>query len=173
MPPLRCCSSVKAMLKSALKSLPDEDTHGNVHPIRPLYAWSFASGAREMAVNATSWFCRWTAMPLNPSAIAEQEVIHDELRAPAEEICQRGTAFLGLETVCFVDPDPRQLLPPPRQLVAAPREVLLRLEQLEPRCEPLFTCSGIVSGHRCFLRWAPSSPHRSRHDVPAGGREMN
>src|SRR6185295_13864751 len=85
------------------------------------------------------------------------EVIVVELRAPPEEIGQRGAAFVGLETVCFVDPDPRQLLPPPRQFVAAPREVLLGREQLDPCCKPLFACSGIVSGHRCFLRWAPSS----------------
>ena len=30
------------------------------------------SGAREMAIIATSWFSRWTWEPLKPSAIAEQ-----------------------------------------------------------------------------------------------------
>jgi len=30
-----------------LKSLPNEDAQGNVHPIRRLYACSFASGARD------------------------------------------------------------------------------------------------------------------------------
>src|SRR5437899_287132 len=57
----------------------------------------------------------------------------------------------GLESILLVDPNPRQLLPPPRQLVAAPRELLLRLEQLEPRCEPLFTCPGHVLRHRSSL----------------------
>jgi len=65
---LRCCSSVKAMLKSALKSLPDEDTHGNVHPIRPLYAWSFASGA---------------AIPIEERAADEDAHLGGTLLAPA------------------------------------------------------------------------------------------
>src|SRR5438445_661105 len=50
---------------------------------------------------------------------------------------------------------------PPRQLVAAPRQLLLRLEQLEPRCEPLFTCPGHVLRHRSslsFLRVSFASP---------------
>src|SRR5262249_4836884 len=57
------------------------------------------------------------------------------------------------ETVVLVEADPRQLLPPLRQLVAAPRELLLRGEQLEPRCQPLFACPGHVSCHRSSLRW--------------------
>src|SRR3977135_3271971 len=71
--PLRCCSSVKETLKSKLKSPPNEDAQGNVQPIRRLYACSFASGARDTAENAKSWFSRWTAAPLNPSAIDEQD----------------------------------------------------------------------------------------------------
>src|SRR6266481_1868840 len=45
MTPSRCCSSVNQTLKSKLKSLPNEDAHGNVHPIRRLYGCSFARGA--------------------------------------------------------------------------------------------------------------------------------
>src|SRR2546422_9930288 len=59
--------------KSQLKVLPDEDAQGNVHPIRRLYACSFASGARDTAASVTSWFARWTTEPLKPSAIAEQD----------------------------------------------------------------------------------------------------
>src|SRR5438094_892133 len=81
----------------------------------------------------------------------EHEVVDEELRAPSEEVCQRGAPLVGLESILFVDPNPRQLLPPPRQLVAAPRELLLRLEQLEPRCEPLFTRPGHVLRHRSSL----------------------
>jgi hypothetical protein len=55
-----------------LKSLLKDDAQGNVHPIRCLYACNFASGARETAESVTSWLARWTAKPLNPSAIAEQ-----------------------------------------------------------------------------------------------------
>src|SRR5262249_59306890 len=71
---------------------------------------------------------------------AEHEVVDEELRAPPEEVRQRGAPLVGLESIRLVDPNPRQLLPHPRQLVAAPRELLLRLEQLEQRGEPLFTC---------------------------------
>jgi hypothetical protein len=60
-------------LKSKLKSLPSEDAQGNVHPIRRLYTCSVACGARDTAQSITSWFARWTAIPLNPSAIAEQD----------------------------------------------------------------------------------------------------
>ena len=70
--PSRCCSSVNEALKSGLKSPPSEDAQGNVHPIRRLYACSFASGARDTAESVTSWLARWTTKPLNPSAIVEQ-----------------------------------------------------------------------------------------------------
>src|SRR5439155_3435253 len=78
-------------------------------------------------------------------------VVAEQLRAPAEEVCQRGAPFSSLDAVLLVDPNPRQFLPPPRQLIAAPRELLLRLEQLEPRREPLFTCPGLVLRHRSCL----------------------
>jgi len=66
---------------------------------------------------------------LKPSAIAEQaEVVHQELRAPAEQIRQRSAALVGREPVLLVDPDPRQLLPLPGQLVTAPGQLLLGLE---------------------------------------------
>src|SRR6266481_425175 len=81
----------------------------------------------------------------------EHEVVDEELRAPSEEACQRGAPLVALESILLVDPNPGQLLPPPRQLVAAPRELLLRLEQLEPRCEPLFACPGQVLRHRSSL----------------------
>src|SRR5213079_1132140 len=79
----------------------------------------------------------------------------------SEEVCQRDAPLVGLESIFLVDPNPRQLLPPPRQLVAAPRELLLRLEQLEPSCEPLLTCPGPVLRHRSSLLtfgrpWRPS-----------------
>src|SRR5207302_10193891 len=67
---------------------------------------------------------------------------------PSEAVGQRGGAFVRLEGVLLINPAPRQLLPSPRQLVAAPRQLLLRLKQLEPRRKPLFTCPGLVLGHR-------------------------
>src|SRR5207249_9953614 len=81
----------------------------------------------------------------------EHEVIDEELRAPLEEVCQRGAPLFGLESILLVDPHPRQLLPPARQLVAAPRQLLLSLEQLEPSREPLFTCPGYMLCHRSSL----------------------
>src|SRR5437868_7617963 len=81
----------------------------------------------------------------------EHEVVDEELRAPAEEVRQRGAPLVGLEAIRPVDLHPRQVLPPPRQLVAAPRELLLRREQLEPRGEPLCTCPGLVLRHRSGL----------------------
>src|SRR5215813_15174105 len=68
-----CCSLVCAAWKSWLKSLSNEDAQGKLQPIRRLNAWSFASGARDTAQSVTSWFARWTAEPLNPSAMAEQD----------------------------------------------------------------------------------------------------
>ena len=71
--PSRCCFSVKPTAKSGLKSLPDEEAQGKVHPIRRLNACSLARGARDTAQSITSWLARWTAIPLNPSAIDEHE----------------------------------------------------------------------------------------------------
>jgi hypothetical protein len=45
----------------------------------------------------------------------EHEVVDEELRAPSEEVCQRGAPFIGLESVLLVDPNPRQPLTSPRQ----------------------------------------------------------
>ena len=41
-----------------VESLPNEDAHGNVHPMRRLYACSFARGARDTAQSITSWLAR-------------------------------------------------------------------------------------------------------------------
>src|SRR5262245_5263126 len=100
----------------------------------------------------------------------EHEVIDEELRTSSKEVRERGAPLLGFELVLLVDPDPRQLLPPPRQLVALTCEVLLRFEQLEPRCEPLFAGSGLVCRHRLLTRVSlviPSpSPPSSRPLFP-------
>jgi hypothetical protein len=74
----------------------------------------------------------------------EHEVVDEELRAPSEEVCQRGAPIVGIESIRFVDVNPRQRLTPPRQLVAAPGELFLRLEQLEPSCEPFLSTSYLV-----------------------------
>src|ERR1700730_13087484 len=71
--PLRHCFLVSDPGKSKLKSRLSEDAQGNLRPIRRLYGWSFAGGARDTAESVTSWLARWTTKPLNPSAIAEQD----------------------------------------------------------------------------------------------------
>ena len=81
----------------------------------------------------------------------EHEVIDEQLRAPLEQVGQRGAAFVGLEAVGLVHAHPRQLLALSRQLVAAARQLLLRRQQLKPRGHPLFTCGCLVFSHRSFL----------------------
>jgi hypothetical protein len=60
--------------KSKLKSLSVDEAHGKLQPMRRAYARSLTSGARETAQSITSWFARWIANPLNPSAIAKHEM---------------------------------------------------------------------------------------------------
>src|SRR6266700_7893365 len=78
----------------------------------------------------------------------EHEVVDEELRASSEEVCQRRAPLVGVESIFLVDPNPRQRLPPPRHLVAAPRQFLLGPKQFQPGRKPLFTCSGLMVGHR-------------------------
>ncbi len=94
---------------------------------------------------------------------AEHEMIDEELRAPLEEVAQRGLALVGFEPVRLVDPYPRQFPAPPRQLVASPRQVLFGLEQVEPRCQPFFPCSD------CMCRHHSSPLAICRRTLPGGG----
>ena len=118
----------------------------------------------------------------------EHEVVDQQLRAPAEQVRQRGPASIGVEAIGLVDPDPRQLLALQRHLVTAPRQLLLSLQQLKPGRKPLLACSGRVGGHRfsphpraCRARWrrsvmparisgAPRSARRTvGRKIPSGG----
>jgi hypothetical protein len=60
----------------------------------------------------------------------KHEVVHEELRSPSEQLCQRSVAFVGVEAVVLLDPHPGELLPLPAQLVAPPGQLLLGFEQL-------------------------------------------
>src|SRR5207237_9720768 len=91
---------------------------------------------------------------------SEHEMIDEELRAPPEEVFQRGASLVGLESILLVDPHPRQLLSLPRQLVAASRELLLRLESLEPRSAPLLPWAGVVLPLLSFLWVRPAARPR-------------
>jgi hypothetical protein len=55
-------------------------------------------------------------------------MIHEKLRAPSEEVCQRGTSLISLESIILLNPNPRQLLTFSRHLVAPPSKILLGLE---------------------------------------------
>src|SRR5204863_2086335 len=81
----------------------------------------------------------------------EHVVIDEKLGASSKEVWQRGFAVLGLESVFLIDPDPRQLPPLPRQVVTVPSVLLLRLEQLESRCQPFFPRSRLLLCHRSSL----------------------
>src|SRR5436190_8504414 len=52
---------------------------------------------------------------------AKHEMINQQLRASAKEVCQRRAPFIRLELVLLVEPDPRQFLTFSRQLIAASR----------------------------------------------------
>ena len=78
----------------------------------------------------------------------EHEMVDEELRAASEEIRQRGSAFVRIESIVLVDPNPRQFLPPLCQFVTAPDELFFVLKKRQSRCQPLFACSGFVCCHR-------------------------
>jgi hypothetical protein len=71
-------------------------------------------------------------------------MINQKLRAASKEVREGSLPLISFELVVFVNPNPRQLLPHLRQLVTAPSVFLLRLEQFEPRREPLFTRSNLM-----------------------------
>jgi hypothetical protein len=77
----------------------------------------------------------------------EHEVVDEQPGASPEQVGERRRSLVGLEAVVLVDPNPGQLLPPPGQLVAASGELLLRLEQLQPRGQPLLACPCLMSSH--------------------------
>src|ERR1043166_10044353 len=56
--PACSCSWVCAAWKSLLKSLPNDDAHGKLQPIRCRKACNFATGAREPAETMKSGFAR-------------------------------------------------------------------------------------------------------------------
>src|SRR2546423_2342357 len=55
--------------------------------------------------------------------------------------------FVGVKLIRFVIPPPRKFLPLSGEFVTAWRQLLCCLEQIEPGCEPLFACSGLMLSH--------------------------
>jgi hypothetical protein len=78
-------------------------------------------------------------------ALAEHQVVDEQLRAPVEQVGQRARAVLGLEAVLLLDRHPWQLAALTVELALAPVELLLLLAQ------------GVVCG----------LPFLSRHDLHA------
>src|SRR5215208_7144628 len=76
---------------------------------------------------------------------SEHEVVDEQLRTAVEELGERLRPFLGLEHVLLVDRHARELGALPSQLVTPARELLLALEQLDPRRQPLL--AGSDPGH--------------------------
>ena len=187
MPPSRCCSSVNRDVEVEVEVAAERGRPGKRPPHPPLVRLQLRERRprhrrkRDVVVGQVDDEAvepvRDRRAGRTPRRVVgpEHEVVDEELRAPSEEVCQRGAPLVGLESILLVDPNPRQLLPPPRQLVAAPRELLLRLEQLEPRCEPLFTCPGHVLRHRSSLlpsgvlrSFSVRRPHDPRRSVVVG-----
>jgi hypothetical protein len=151
---------------------------GKRPPIRRLYACSFASGARDTAAERDVVLARCTrsrrSRPRSRSRTGtrrvvgpEHEVVDEELRAPSEEVLQRGAPLVGLESVLLVD-RPTAAPAAARQLVALPRVLLLRREQLESGLEPLLARSGLVLRHLDFLLVrSPSGSRRARARCPS------
>src|SRR6185503_12782529 len=77
----------------------------------------------------------------------QHELLHDELRAAAEQVGERGTAVRPVEDIRLVDAHPGQLPAQARDLVGAARQVLLGGEQVTARVEPLVARSGAMRGH--------------------------
>jgi hypothetical protein len=78
---------------------------------------------------------------------SEHEVIDQELCAAGEQVRERRRTLLCFEPIILVDAHPGQRLALARQLVAAAGELLLGLEQLEPRLQPLLARSLDVCSH--------------------------
>src|SRR5215472_5670268 len=98
-------------------------------------------------------------------------MIDEELRAPSEEVFERGAPFVGVEPILLVDADPRQLLPPPRQFVAVARQLLLRRQQVEPHLQPLLPRSDLMRRHIRLLSWCEPNNSVAPAQAGAQGRE--
>src|SRR5207302_9205901 len=76
----------------------------------------------------------------------------EKRRAVTQTVSQRGAPIVCFEPIPLIDSHPWQYLPLSCHLVAPMLEFLLRLEQLQPSLQPLFSCSGLVCGHcLCLL----------------------
>src|SRR5919109_166571 len=82
-----------------------------------------------------------------------------------EEIGQGLLPIVGLEDVLLFDRHPGQLLAPAGELVALPHVLLLGVEQLAPRRQPLPSVACPVLRH-------PSSPFRSRTERLAARSQL-
>ena len=93
-------------------------------------------------------------------------MIHEQLRAPVEELREGFGSVLGLEGVLLLDRYPRKLSALGGELVIAMREFLLTLEQGIALGLPLLSGSDLVISHGCLL-----VSHRGREPGNRRGRD--
>src|SRR4051812_39397665 len=84
---------------------------------------------------------------VDPESDAEHEVVDEQLGAPVEELRQGLLPVVRLEDILVLDRYPWQLLAPAGELVALPHVLLLGVEQLAPRRQPLLAGSCPVLRH--------------------------
>jgi hypothetical protein len=96
---------------------------------------------------------------VDPEPEAEHEVVDEQLRAAVEELGQRLLPGVRLEHVLPVDRYPGQLLAPAGKLIAVAHVLLLGVEQLAPRRQPLVPGPSPVLRHPSshFARVLPSA----------------
>jgi hypothetical protein len=80
----------------------------------------------------------------------EHKVVDEELRAPSEQVDERGFAAFDVKGVFLVEAHPGQLPPLTGQLVVQAGQLLFGLQQIQPGSEPLVTVCGAMVRH-----WAP------------------
>ena len=150
--------------------------HGNVQPIRFLYAAISGYGARETATIVMSRWFRWTVMPLKLSIHQEHtkhgrvegpgrlrpgrfwiehRVIDHELVASIKHVVQGDLPALALEGVVLVHQLPGKLAALATQLIAQVRELLFFRQVLLARRDPLVVGHHLVSYHPTFILTVP------------------
>src|SRR4051812_42032938 len=96
---------------------------------------------------------------VDPEPEAEHEVVDEQLGAPVEELGQGLPPVVRLEDVLLLDRYPRQLLAAAGELVALPHVLLLGVEQLAPRRQPLLPGPCPLLSHPSSLSLVSFSPH--------------
>ena len=87
---------------------------------------------------------------------AEHEVVDHQLRAAVEQLRQRSSPVCGLEHVLLLDRHPGKVPTLPGKLIPESCELLLALEQLRARREPLLACADAMTRHYAVSLSSPT-----------------